>query len=176
MITLYESILSSTKTGKSTIYKNNPLEFAKDFFKSNYAFTTKSDNSDLHITSLNAKTVTIDSNFPELDYTIGSLESSIERVKIVIKDYAMFRKYFKYSYGKVKIGGKRADIVFDDPNADLYTFDLDKYEFLGRLIIKTAKLVSFEEFPNVESIVIYKKNIQHCLLPIKKEIKLIEIK
>lgn len=29
MITLYESILSSTKTGKANIYKNNTLEFAK---------------------------------------------------------------------------------------------------------------------------------------------------
>jgi hypothetical protein len=176
MKTIYESILSSTKTGKSTIYKNNPLEFAKDFFKSNYAFTPKSNGNDLHITSFSAKTVTIDSNFPELDYTIGSLESSIDRVKIVIKDYEIFRKYFKYSYGKVKIGGKRADIVFDDPNAELHTYDLYKYDFSGRLIIKSAKLVSFEEFPNVESIVVYKKNIQHCLLPIKNEIKLIEIK
>ena len=53
---------------------------------------------------------------------------------------------------------------------------LDKYDFLGRLIIKTAKKVSFTEFPNVESIVVYKKNIQYCVLPVKNKIKLIEIK
>jgi hypothetical protein len=174
MITLYESILSSTKTGKANIYKNNPLEFAKGFFKSDYAFISKS--NDLHITSLSAKVITIDSNFPELDYTIGALETSIDKVKIVIKDYEMFKKYFKYSYGKVKIGGARADIVFDDPNAELHIYDLDKYDFLGRLIIKTAKKVSFTDFPNVESIVVYKKNIQYCILPVKNKIKLIEIK
>jgi hypothetical protein len=174
MITLYESILSSTKTGKANIYKNNPLEFAKGFFKSDYAFISKS--NDLHITSLSAKLITIDSNFPELDYTIGALETSFDKVKIVIKDYEMFKKYFKYSYGKVKIGGARADIVFDDPNAELHIYDLDKYDFLGRLIIKTAKKVSFTDFPNVESIVVYKKNIQYCILPVKNKIKLIEIK
>jgi hypothetical protein len=174
MITLYESILSSTKTGKANIYKNNPLEFAKGFFKSDYAFISKS--NDLHITSLSAKLITIDSNFPELDYTIGALETKFDKVKIVIKDYEMFKKYFKYSYGKVKIGGARADIVFDDPNAELHIYDLDKYDFLGRLIIKTAKKVSFTDFPNVESIVVYKKNIQYCILPVKNKIKLIEIK
>ena len=176
MKTLKESILSSTKTGKANIYKNNPLEFAKDFFKSDYAFTSKSDDRDLHITSLSAKVITIDSNFPELDYTIGALETSFDKVKIVIKDYEMFKKYFKYSYGKVKIGGSRTDIVFDDPNAELHIYDLDKYDFLGRLIIKSAKKVSFIEFPNVESIVVYKKNIQYCILPIKNKIKLIELK
>lgn len=173
---LYESILSSTNTGKAGIYKNNPLEFAKGFFKSDYAFTSKSNDRDLHITSLSAKLITIDSNFPELDFTIGALETSFDKVKIVIKDYEMFKKYFKYSYGKVKIGGKRADIVFDDPNAELHVIDLDKYDFLGRLIIKTAKKVSFTEFPDVESIVVYKKNIQYCGLPLKNKIKLIEIK
>lgn len=173
---LYESILSSTNTGKASIYKNNPLEFAKGFFKSDYAFTSKSNDRDLHITSLSAKLITIDSNFPELDFTIGALETSFDKVKIVIKDYEMFKKYFKYSYGKVKIGGKRADIVFDDPNAELHVIDLDKYDFLGRLIIKTAKKVSFTEFPDVESIVVYKKNIQYCGLPLKNKIKLIEIK
>lgn len=136
MIALYESILGSTKTGKAGIYKNNPLEFAKGFFKSDYAFTN---DEELHISSFSAKIITIDSNFPELDYTIGSLHTSIDRVKIVIKDYEMFRKYFKYSYGKTEIGGPRADIVFDDPNAELYAYDLDKYDFSGRLIIKTAK-------------------------------------
>lgn len=174
MITLYESILSSTKTGKANIYKNNPLEFAKGFFKSDYAFISKS--NELHITSLSAKVITIDSNFPELDYTIAALETNFDKVKIVIKDYEMFKKYFKYSYGKVKIGGKKADIVFDDPNAELHIYDLDKYDFLGRLIIKTAKKVTFIEFPNVESIVVYKKNIQNCILPVKNKIKLIEIK
>lgn len=179
MITLYESILSSTNTGKANIYKNNPIEFAKGFFKSDYAFISKS--NELHITSLSAKVITIDSNFPELDYTIAALETGYDRVKIVIKDYGIFKKYFKYSYGKVKIGGARADIVFDDPNAELHISDLhisnlDKYDFLGRLIIKTAKTVSFTEFPDVESIVIYKKNIQHCILPTKNKIKLIEIK
>lgn len=174
MITLYEGILSSTKTGKANIYKNNQLEFAKGFFKSDYAFISKS--NELHITSLSAKVITIDSNFPELDYTIGALETSFDKVKIVIKDYEMFKKYFKYSYGKVKIGGSRADIVFDDPNAELHVNDLDRYDFLGRLIIKTAKKVSFTEFPNVESIVVYKKNIQNCILPVKNKIKLIEIK
>ena len=173
MISLYESILSSTKTGKAGIYKNNPLEFAKGFFKSDYAFTN---DDELHISSLSAKIITIDSNFPELDYTIGTLHTSLDRVKIVIKDYEMFRKYFKYSYGKVEIGGTRADIVFDDPNAELYAYDLDNYDFSGRLIIKTAKKVSFNEFPNVESIVIYKKKILNCFLPTKNKIKLIEIK
>lgn len=173
MIALYESILGSTKAGKDSIYKNNPLEFAKGFFKSDYAFTT---GDELHISSLSAKIITIDSNFPELDYTIGSLHSSWNRIKIVIKDYEMFRKYFKYSCGKVKIGGPKADIVFDDSNAELYAYDLDKYDFSGRLIIKTAKKVSFNEFPNVDSIVVYKKNIQNCFLPTKNKIKLIEIK
>lgn len=173
MIALYESILGSTKTGKAGIYKNNPLEFAKGFFKSDYAFTN---NAELHISSLSAKIITIDSNFPELDYTIGSLHTSLDRVKIVIKDYEMFRKYFKYSYGKTEIGGPRADIVFDDPNAELYAYDLNNYNFSGRLIIKTAKKVSFNEFPNVESIVIYKKKIQNCFLPTRDKIKLIEIK
>jgi hypothetical protein len=173
MIALYESILGSTKSGKASIYKNNPLEFAKGFFKSDYSFT---DNDELHISSLSAKIITIDSNFPELDYTIGTLHTSLDRVKIVIKDYEMFRKYFKCSYGKVEIGGLRADIVFDDPNAELYAYDLDNYIFSGRLIIKTAKKVSFNEFPNVESIVIYKKKILNCFLPTKNKIKLIEIK
>lgn len=173
---LYESILSSTKTGKASIYKNNPLEFAKGFFKSDYAFTSKSNDRELHISSLSAKIITIDSNFPELDYTIGSLHTSLDRVKIVIKDYEIFKKYFKYSYGKTEIGGPRADIVFDDPNAELYAYDLDKYDFSGRLIIKSAKKVSFNEFPNVESIVIYKKKILNCFLPTKNKIKLIEIK
>ena len=173
MIALYESILGSTKTGKAGIYKNNPLEFAKGFFKSDYAFIN---DDELHISSLSAKIITIDSNFPELDYTIGTLHTSLDRVKIVIKDYEMFRKYFKYSYGKVEIGGPRADIVFDDPNAELYAYDLDNYIFSGRLIIKTAKKVSFNEFPNVESIVIYKKKILNCFLPTKNKIKLIEIK
>lgn len=176
MISLYESILGSTKTGKAGIYKNNPLEFAKGFFKSDYAFTSKSNEHELHISSLSAKIITIDSNFPELDYTIGSLHTSLDRVKIVIKDYEMFRKYFKYSYGKAEIGGTRADIVFDDPSAELYAYDLDKYDFSGRLIIKTAKKVSFNEFPNVESIVIYKNKILNCFLPTKNKIKLIEIK
>jgi hypothetical protein len=53
------------------------------------------------------------------------LETSFDKVKIVIKDYEMFKKYFKYSYGKVKIGGARADIVFDDPNAELHIYVLD---------------------------------------------------
>lgn len=174
MKSLYESILSSTKSGKDSIYKNNPLEFAKGFFKSDYAFISKS--NELHITSLSAKVITIDSNFPELDYTIGALETSSYKVKIVIKDYEMLKKYFKCSYEKVKIGGSSTDIVFDDPNAELNTHDLDKYEFLGRLVIKTAKSVSFNEFPDVETIVVYKKNIQRCFLPTKNKIKLIEIK
>lgn len=175
MLALKESILKSNNSGIEEVIKKDPEKFAKYYLKAEHYFVSQ---GTLYVTFLpdNTKIITIDDNFPRIEFKIGSFGASdYRKIQIIIKDYKFLLEHFR-AYGTCELGGSRTDIIIDDSSSDIYYDELNRYGITGRLIIKNARSISFSHLPNIPSIILYRKNIGQINMPIGEKTKLVEIR
>ena len=166
MKSLKESILKKTDVGLVNL---SPEKFAEVYFKSKSCFVL---DDRLYISSTPLRQLVIDDDFPDIKkFKISKLGSGFSShfLKITIKNWEVFKKHFfdlgRSDYGRCEI---QATVTIDDPNADITDFELDAYDFKGKLIFKRAKSVVFSYqncFDRAEDYVFYKTGIGRLSLP-----------
>ena len=179
MLTLQESIIKSNSASVDSVITKDPRKFAELYLKLTDEHGYYISNDGKYLSAYPSPgTYMIDDKFPKIEFYISGFGwDDWNKMQIIIKDLSIFEEHFRSDWGKCKLGGKRTDIIIDDPNAVIFYESLSKYEIKGRLIIKRAKLVDFSNsFPEVPSIILYRKNIARFESRIKDTTKLIEIR
>ena len=184
MKNIYESILSSTNSGKSFML-SDPDAFAKQYLKLNPQIHYFVSDNVLFITALpnETKTFVIDKNFPDIKFKIGQI-TGLGKRKIIIKDWKVFMKYFGKNYNfPVELGCSveryKTTTYIQDPNfVSTSGPSLDRIiKIKGNLVIDAAAQIQWNAFPDVDGdITINAKKIGKLILPISSETSIIKIK
>ena len=190
MKSLYESILSSTKSGMVNTIATDPKSFAQVMCgcKEDDGYYVTDNRLSIWRPKYGGQLV-IDNSFPKLEFEINKLycDSVHGSFKLIIKDWKTFRHNFGIvSSGIASIGGDDFNMgehfttIIDDPNfdADYWEFT-SKFRFYGRIIFKRAKKIHWTQFPSelFGNIIFYTNGIGSLKLPFEqKHIKSIEIR
>lgn len=179
MKNMYESILSSTKSGKQYLLED-PDAFAKEYLHltDNQYFVL---NNFLFVTGYPGKMFVIDAKFPDIKFKIGQFGGVTDN-KIVIKDFSVFRKHFEGSNkSRPRLGFKilntaNTTYIQDPEFVSTDPKDFDKV-IEGNLVIDKAKKIQWFSFPDIDGDITFNaKGISELSLPMGTKTNIIKIK